>query len=591
QRSANTNNRNRGVITMIYDGPPEKTDSVEADVRNSVTSARVCIEQEFSLGVTVTVYKGFLRPGAKYQVGKSGQFSIYSINGSKPCFKCRTEQRKDASNSLIEWQDPFKEMKAELEVLKQQILLQNLEEEQFYVTLRKDSERLAGTKYRCKYSVCTLFGSSQGFLQYFYLYTAPIMVQKMRRKAECQFAREKEAEEENPIEFSLIWYGSNVNSTEENRQTQVQLQQTFNYLKVFEDGEKCNYIRPRRKEKMTLIVSDGLGQGLIPYVHHLNQIIAIYVYCPKKEEQKRSLSTYRKDAENGFTKLIEVCKQKYGVESVRENYVIELQRDYTAYTSLWWYTRDTFVYKYLNRALRHRDIDTLVLFAFLIRDMNKTLKEEKHFNEDIVHVYRGQRISVRELERLKKREKSSVAINTFLSTSCNRQLAAVIYAGVGHNTTTEVAVLLDIEASSKAKGAKPFADIRHMSALGQAEEEVLFTLHTVFRVDSVAWNEDEGLWIVKLVLNVEEQNLWFDIGAIKATAINLKRETSRISLGYIFLEMKKYDEAEKYFKKMLHSLPEGDPKIVECNIGLEKVACERANNSLETQSEIVKICL
>ncbi|CAF1556767.1 unnamed protein product [Didymodactylos carnosus] len=287
-----------------------------------------------------------------------------------------------------------------------------------------------------------------GFLQYFYLYTAPIMVQKMRRKAECQFAREKEAEEENPIEFSLIWYGSNVNSTEENRQTQVQLQQTFNYLKIFEDGEKCNYIRPRKKEKMTLIVSDGLGQGLIPYVHHLNQIIAIYVYCPKKEEQKRSLSTYRKiravvtslsnkqtdleyyetiplslydpcaethidllfdnskfmwyqlivealirmkdeDAENGFTKLIEVCKQKYGVESVRENYVIELQRDYTAYTSLWWYTRDTFVYKYLNRALRHRDIDTLVLFAFLIRDMNKTLKEEKHFNEDIVHVYRA----------------------------------------------------------------------------------------------------------------------------------------------------------------------------------------------------------
>ncbi|CAF0976239.1 unnamed protein product [Didymodactylos carnosus] len=40
---------------------------------------------------------------------------------------------------------------------------------------------------------------------------------------------------------------------------------------------------------------------------------------------------------------------------------------------------------------------------------------------------------------------------------------------------------------------------------------------------------------------------------------------------------------------MLHSLPEGDPKIEKCNIGLEKVANERENNPPEKRSEVVKM--
>lgn len=42
---------------------------------------------------------------------------------------------------------------------------------------------------------------------------------------------------------------------------------------------------------------------------------------------------------------------------------------YSSEKALWWYTRQSFLYRLLNKALRIQDIDAFYLFRFLIHDI------------------------------------------------------------------------------------------------------------------------------------------------------------------------------------------------------------------------------
>jgi hypothetical protein len=65
---------------------------------------------------------------------------------------------------------------------------------------------------------------------------------------------------------------------------------------------------------------------------------------------------------------------------------------------------------------------------------------------------------INELERLKTSGKRFISINTFFSTSCNRQLA-LTYAGADNIDPEKVPILFDIQANTRLQGAKPFANI------------------------------------------------------------------------------------------------------------------------------------
>ena len=68
--------------------------------------------------------------------------------------------------------------------------------------------------------------------------------------------------------------------------------------------------------------------------------------------------------------------------------------------ALWWYTRESFIYRILNKALRIQNIDLLFLFRFYIRDIEQQLHKNRY--QSSVRVYRGQLMSHEELEFIKK---------------------------------------------------------------------------------------------------------------------------------------------------------------------------------------------
>ncbi len=89
-------------------------------------------------------------------------------------------------------------------------------------------------------------------------------------------------------------------------------------------------------------------------------------------------------------------------------------------------------------------------------------------------MYRGQILSVNEIERLRTNVNKLITMNGFCSTSRNREMAVKFAKNV----------LFDIEVDFNKHPTLIFADISSTSKFGE-EEEVLFDLGTVFRIEKV----------------------------------------------------------------------------------------------------------
>ena len=90
--------------------------------------------------------------------------------------------------------------------------------------------------------------------------------------------------------------------------------------------------------------------------------------------------------------LVELCRSEYARSAVSLRVIDEFERDYEKHTPVWWYTRDCFIYRMLNKALRTHHIETINKFGFFIKDLHRQLQ---HFQENSESgsftVYRGQR--------------------------------------------------------------------------------------------------------------------------------------------------------------------------------------------------------
>jgi hypothetical protein len=96
--------------------------------------------------------------------------------------------------------------------------------------------------------------------------------------------------------FSLLWLDAQVNTTEENRQAQRKLRQIINHLRTFDDQNECEqYISyASNQDRFVLIVSGRLGRQIVPEIHHLRQLSAIYVYCSDKKLNEEWAKNYTK---------------------------------------------------------------------------------------------------------------------------------------------------------------------------------------------------------------------------------------------------------------------------------------------------------
>jgi hypothetical protein len=165
-----------------------------------------------------------------------------------------------------------------------------------------------------------------------------------------------------------------------------------------------------------------------------NEPIAMTFYSTSDDADQDQSTTGLNGHFVQFLLLIDVLLRMKSVESDKKqlisrfqeiykdeddiNTINEFEKDYLPEHALWWYSRNTFLYEMLNKALRTEDIDILFLFRFFIRDIYEQLKENKC--SSAVRVYRGQRLSKGEVNSLQNSIDDFISINSFFSTSTDR---------------------------------------------------------------------------------------------------------------------------------------------------------------------------
>ncbi|CAF1060360.1 unnamed protein product [Didymodactylos carnosus] len=207
--------------------------------------------------------------------------------------------------------------------------------------------------------------------------------------------------------------------------------------------------------------------------------------------------------------MLQACEDYYRTNKCELQKIEHFRQTYVAKNALEWHTKDSFIYRLLNKGLRTDDIVGLFLFRFYIIDLCSQLEGESSRQKPFFHssaptlLYRAQRISNDELQKLKDNIRVLISTNGFLSTTRDRDLALVFVAGVA-DTEELKTVLFQITAKSNLTTVH-FADITKYSHM-KDEKEVLFSISAVFKVMNVAFDNTLKVWLIELVATDEGSN-------------------------------------------------------------------------------------
>ncbi|CAF2118753.1 unnamed protein product [Rotaria magnacalcarata] len=460
--------------------------------------------------------------------------------------------------------------------------------------------------------------------------------------------------------YSIFWLDASVDN-KENVITQKKLRGIINQVRTFADPEeflqRVNLIQ--QGDLTILIVSGQLGRIVVPEMQNLEQVCSIYIYCGNKKahlgwsqsyskvkavctkldelidvirvDQKRrgrneepiamdildrsstelngdflhsqlliDVLIKMKPNEQDQKELIELSEKEYEGNEVELKLVKEFQKEYTPNRAIWWYTRESFVYRLLNKALRVRNIEMIFLMRNVIRDVYEQLRTNQC--EKPVTVYRGQIMSGDEIKQFRKSVGSIISLNSFLSTSSKREVAeGFLRQSMGScNTSNSVGVIFKIEADpsvicdSEGDNRRPFSQIDGLSYYGGSEAEILFMVGSIFRLEHISEDKlaaDAKIWMIHMRLCGDGENDLKELYNHMKNQGNDSEETNLMSLGLMMWNMGEFDLAEKYLLRRLSELLPNDPSIGGLYRSLGMVANEKGDfdSSLEWHEKSLKV--
>jgi tetratricopeptide (TPR) repeat protein len=258
--------------------------------------------------------------------------------------------------------------------------------------------------------------------------------------------------------------------------------------------------------------------------------------------------------ESTLEDMLKFCRSKFDHNTADMKHIEEFEDYYEANNAVFWYTRDIFLYRLLNTALREQDVDTLCALSYYIKDLHTQITEfhgvQRVSRANTFLVYRGQLMVDSEFDKkIRHNAGGFLSVSGFFSTTAKRTYAEK-YAGDGPSLTDKTQSVLYEITIDEAVSKFQYADISASSAFGEEEAEVLFTMGAVFRIKSVE-QDRRGIWIVKLQLTDEEDK---ELGELTFRMVD---ETlgggPTASLANLMLKMGNYRKAEKLFVALLNN--------------------------------------
>ncbi|CAF1082646.1 unnamed protein product [Rotaria sordida] len=434
---------------------------------------------------------------------------------------------------------------------------------------------------------------------------------------------------ENKESITLIWFDPNIGSRDDIEQT-TQLRLINDYVIIHIDLERCiSFIQSINKEKIFLITSGSEALHILPRISTFSQIDSIFIFCMKKNRYEYLLKEYTKIIgiynnlndlcksikeqidlinkqiqtfsffnqhetlikdlscisteflwiqlfnsiitnlprnQQAKRQMIEICKEYYYGNTKEMKTIYEFERYYQSKDAIFWYSKQSFIYKLINKALRIEDIDLLYKFRFFISDLSENLRYEHEkillSQEKIFDVYRGIKLTREEFNKLKENQGKFISINGYLSTT--RQLSLALNFALKPTKRIDIiSVLFHIQCDiTKIDKNIIFADIDQFSEY-PGEQEVLFDLNACFQIQSI--EENQSLKIIKMNLSNQGQKLIKDF-------IELKKQENQgqsisIIFGRLLCDLGQYDKSQNYFQQLFNDSNDEDSAWIEFNIG------------------------
>lgn len=266
--------------------------------------------------------------------------------------------------------------------------------------------------------------------------------------------------------------------------------------------------------------------------------------------------------------MINVCRQYYQNSDRELAQINEFERTYTKSDCIHWYTRETFVYKMVNKALRTEDVQQLHTFRFYINDLSSKLAEEaksrqrEDDEQTSTKIYRGAQFLPSELEQFQSNEGKLISMNGYLSAS-RLQCVAESFAMNEPRRLNSLPVLFEIECFHNEDQCSIFADIARFSKMPE-EQEVLFDIGAVFKIERIC--PDEQMWKISLTATDDGREITREY--IEEIKKEMHGESVRILFGSLLTRMGRYDRAETYFYRLLKDPGEENLAQIHNQLGL-----------------------
>lgn len=193
------------------------------------------------------------------------------------------------------------------------------------------------------------------------------------------------------------------------------------------------------------------------------------------------------------------------------NALHRFEEEYDSHNAVHWYSRETFLCNAVNHILRTDDVDKIFKIRHFLTDLYRKLSElhiSRYENQSTITVYRGQHISRLELESFKTLCGCFISAKMFISATKVFEIAEM-FATATTNTVGLVPVIFSIIIDPNCHSVRPFADISRLAYFPD-EEEVLFAMGSIFRVQSVITLNGHDISQINLQL-VDQDTLRRDI--------------------------------------------------------------------------------
>ncbi|CAF0767289.1 unnamed protein product [Adineta ricciae] len=264
-----------------------------------------------------------------------------------------------------------------------------------------------------------------------------------------------------------------------------------------------------------------------------------------------------------FQNYIEYCRTLFVGDKAKFKQVKQLERNYPERSPIWWYSYECFLYPMLNSALRAMDGDTIVQMGFFIKDLHQHIQhlhKEQYSDRSSLQtftVYRGQKISKAHFSQLLATKGGLLSFNNFLSTS-KIQKVSLSFAEQAAVAVDSVGIFFVIKVDP-LQSKTPFASIRDVSYFSH-EDEVLFSMHSVFRVHDIEPISDiENLYQVNLSLTADDDK------ELCVLMDHIRKESfpthgSWYRLGAILFKIGQSNKAKQIYQILLNQTTDEDEK-------------------------------